>query len=205
MIPQVFCPGFPRCGTTFIAKVLNQHPEIHIPMRTHHIYDYPVKNEIHYFNKMPTRKIFNRKESDEGFNKNMSEYVKHFKEGKTNLDFSICTAYDRNAAKRVKDCLGDVKILFFVRNVKDHQESLKILIKEVKKEYSYFQLFIDDYDKLFSRVKVVDLEEIEKNQQHTFVTILNFLGVKNTAFPFNFKVHKHSTEDIRNARAKNLS
>jgi len=127
-LPTIYAAGFPRCGTTWIARCLNQHPEIHAPMKKHPKYPYLVKKEIHYLNKTPMD-LINIESINPGFNRNISEYTHFFHDTKINIDFSICSAYDLECASRVKEVLGDVKILFFVRDKEDHKKSIEVLTK----------------------------------------------------------------------------
>lgn len=202
-LPQVFCPGFPRCGTTYIARVLNQHPEIYTPFKDHHVYSWPVKNELNYFMKMPERAIFDRKATIAGFNQHMENYAKHFKEGKINIDFSICTAYDGTAAQRVRKCLGPIKIIFFTRiDRQRHQESVKTMVgPRTRPEYSQFEDYMKAWE-IFPEVLHAPLEEILKNPERWFRIILDFIGVKDRNFKFNFDVPKHSSQEIKHARQR---
>ena len=163
ILPKVFVAGFPRCGTTWIARMLNQHPEIHAPMKKHPKYPYLVKKEIHYFNEYPSN--LNEFQSvNLGFKRNITEYIHFFYPGKINIDFSICSAYDVFSAERVKEVLGDVKILFFVRDKEEHIESLKVLIGEEPKDYLLeTSKAMSYYEKQFSNIKIINLEDTKKD------------------------------------------
>lgn len=201
--PQVFAPGFPRCGTTYACGILSQHPEIHAPMKKHPIYPYLVKKEIHFFNDRP-RTLSDQNSIREDFGKRtIKEYKHYFVKGKINIDFSICTAYDPEAIRRVKETLGDIKIIFFIRNIEDHKKSIR-LVSDHKETLAYlhnFQNYIEEWKKEFTEVLIVDLEETKINPKQQFMKILEFIGAKDTDFKFNFKKSKHSSFQIR--RAKN--
>jgi len=196
ILPQVFAAGFPRCGTTWIARMLNQHPEIHAPMKKHPKYPYLVKKEIHYFNKCPSN--LNEPDSENlGFKRNITDYTHFFAYDKINIDFSICSAYDPGAAERIKEILGNVKILFFIRNKKDHKESLKVLIREEPKDYLIeIAPVLEHYMKWFSEVKVINLEDTKENPREILKKILMFIGVKDIDFKFDLSGSKHSKEEI---------
>lgn len=195
--PKVYVPGFPRCGTTFIGQVLHQHPEIHVPLKAHPRYPYPVKKEIHFFNKVPFT-LNNLFSYNPDYLKSGIEYYKtFFADNKINIDFSICSGYDLECAEKVREELGDIKILFFTRNKVDHQKSIEVLTKEKAQEFvSDFDTAINQFQKVFSDVKIIDLNKIKKDPKKVLREILKFIGVKDLDFKFNLEVSKHSSEEV---------
>lgn len=195
-LPQVFVAGFPRCGTTWIARLLNQHPEIHAPMKKHPKYPYLVKKEIHYLNRTPSN-LNDLKSLNQGFNRNITEYTHFFQANKINIDFSICSAYDLNSAYLVQEILGNVKILFFIRDKEEHRESLKVLTgQEPSKELLDLKSAMKPYN-IFSNTMVINLAYTEKFSRNVLKDILKFIGAKDVDFKFDFSGSKHSSEEIK--------
>lgn len=202
ILPEIFAAGFPRCGTTWIGKILSQHPELNVPLKHHPIYPYLVKKEIHYFNKFPSD-LKDQKSKNKGFDRNFTEYCDYWKEEKINLDLSICSAYDRDSALRVKQILGDAKILFFTREKSDHQISTRILTDLGNYPYlSEFEKYIKPYQDNFSSMMIVNLEETKKDPKLALKKILLFIGVKDTDFKFDLNESKHSSQEMKIARSK---
>lgn len=197
-VPKVYVPGFPRCGTTYIGQVLHQHPEVHVPLKAHPKYPYPVKKEIHFFNKTPFTLDDQHSVNPDYKKGGFGYYIKFFADNKINIDFSICSGYDLECASRVKKELGDIKILFFTRNKEEHQESIKVISRAEPQEYaSDFEAAIHAFKLEFSNVKIIDLSETQKNPRKVLRDILKFIGVKDLDFKFNLDVNKHSNEEVK--------
>jgi hypothetical protein len=195
--PNTLIAGFPRCGTDFLYGLLKQHPQISVSS----------KKEINFFNLKPyflsdpeilSPRIFKKEE----------DYFKHFiKRRKIILDFAIMSAYDTSSSKKIKELLGDIKIIFIIRNKKKHQKSIKNLIKAHggnvvgAKRYSEFEKYITPYKKIFSRVYVTSLEKISKKEG--IKDLLKFMEIRE--YNFDYNLSKHTIEEIKkefNLRSK---
>ena len=102
--------GFPKCGTSFLTKTLNKHPDISIPQK-----------EIHYFWKL----------LPEFTEKDYQKYKELFKHKKNLIgEFSPGILYCPNHIYHLHKALPNAKILVIVRNPIDR---LLSHIKQVRK------------------------------------------------------------------------
>ncbi len=189
--PNVLVAGFPKCGSTYLYHLLKQHPDIFIPK---------IK-EINYFNKdnffLSYPEILNPR-----YFKSLKWYYGFFDtDKKIVIDFSILSALDVGSAKRVKDLLGDIKILFIVKNKEKFLESLKkhTLSEDgnvsLQKQYSNFEYYINFYKNIFSRVHVINLEDLNKNPNEEMKRIVSFLKIKE--HNFNMRVPRYENKDYQ--------
>ncbi|XRO75812.1 sulfotransferase family protein [Methanocaldococcus sp. 28A] len=96
--------GVPKCGTTWLAKCLSEHPEIYIPN----------EKEIHFFNKNYYNEIF---EFEENYKKGLDWYAAHFNTTKPiKGEFSPSYFSDPLAYKRIKKHFPDIKLIVIFRN-----------------------------------------------------------------------------------------
>ena len=195
-MPNVLVAGFPKCGSTFLYHLLKQHPDIFIPK---------IK-ELNYFNKdnffLSDPEILNPR-----YFKPFSWYLSFFRTNKkVVIDFSILSALDFGSAKRVKNRLGDIKIIFIVRDKRDYIRSVeKFVLKErgdpnVAKKYSNFADYMGNYKRFFSSVLLVKLESINKNPEKELNRITKFLELKK--WKFNTRVPKHETKEYKMSKAQ---
>ena len=134
--------GAPKCGSTWVAKCLEEHPNINFS---------PMK-EVHFFN----RNILDNGPicvvEDKYDEKGLEWYFRQFpskKLGKITGEFSISYLYDEQALKRIKKHFPNVKILVTLRNPIDLIYSLYWFIRadiHVKKEK--FESYIKNDDVL---------------------------------------------------------
>lgn len=179
--PNVLVAGFPKSGSTFLYHLFKQHPQIFVPK---------IK-EINYFNKdnffLSNPEILNPR-----YFKKFKWYLSFFNTSRECIvDFSILSCLDVSSARRVKKQLGDIKILFIIRNKEDYLKSLKNFItkeggdpKEAIERYSDIDYYIDNYKREFSNVYIVSLESLNKNPQRELSKVLKFLELK----PYKFNV-----------------
>jgi hypothetical protein len=189
--PNVLVAGFPKCGSTFLYHLLKQHPDIYIPK---------IK-EINYFNKdnffLTNPEILNPR-----YFKRRKWYYSFFQTNKKIIiDFSIISSLDVASAKRVKNELGDIKIIFITRNKKDFLNSMKNFLKKEGGKirdyegFSNFNYYIDNYKKHFSKIHVVKLEDLNKNPKKELNKVINFLKIKK--YSFNLNVPRHETKKYK--------
>lgn len=186
--PNVLVAGFPRCGTTFLYKLIKQHPSVSVSK---------VK-EIDFFNKRNTHFTMHPNVKNPYSRIGLNNYLKFFEKNKCIIDFGIHTAYDYDSPKRIKKALGDIKIIFLVRE-KNFQKSLykinrlnaeistKMSFEEYKTKYKEFLNYYSDFDKHienfrknFSNVLVINL--IGNDEKKEIKKLLKFLELK----PINF-------------------
>lgn len=193
MIPNYVIAGFPKCATTYVYELLKQHPEVSVPN---------IK-ETRFFG-MGRRWIFHNR--DGILRTSWEDYQKRFEDKKYRVEFSMST-FDTEAPKIMKDRLGDVKIIFFIRNPNDFIKSMHINciangdirknldLNDFKCKYSHtlefmtnYQAIIDEYRKYFTIVKVFD---IDKNGVNKFLEWMSFKD-----FSFNYDVYHNTSEDL---------
>lgn len=101
--------GSPRCGTTWVSECLDEHPEICLSK----------PKELNFFNK---KFPFYKKDAEGNFSLGFDWYAKHFSHCSVKAKFGEFSVYylaDKSAAKRIKDCYPDIKILVCLRNPVD--------------------------------------------------------------------------------------
>ncbi|MCH7567791.1 MAG: sulfotransferase domain-containing protein [Nanoarchaeota archaeon] len=196
MRPNVFIAGFPRCASTYLFNILKQHPDISVSK---------VK-EPNYFNWKYI--FFGYPNYRSPFRKNkFSEYLSLFKDEPVRIDSSILASYDHECAQRIYERLGDVKIIFLVRNKETHKQSLyKIMLHNGDIPLISYNTFLKNYQRLinfytdfeqhievfknqFSHVKKFNL--IDRDTKKEIKKILRFLKVPD--YKFNYDVDMNSS------------
>lgn len=97
--PNFLCVGGQRCGTTWLYECLLEHPDIFLPST----------KELGYFSTV----------SSTNHTQPMDWYLEHFmKVEDEKMIGEITPSYlvDEQAPKRIKDALGDIKIIIVVRD-----------------------------------------------------------------------------------------
>ncbi len=192
MKPNIFVAGFPRCGSEFTARVLRQHPDINIPYLKEINY---LNHKFFFFDKPRINtplKILPLK-----------WYYSLFKNKKIRIDMSIKAAYDKKSAKRIKKVLGDIPILFLIRDKKGHVKSMHKLMRRSanipnieyeeyiknpknKKKLEFlsdFETHIKPFKENFSNVKTFNI--VDKDTKNEIKKILKFLKVKQIDLDLN--------------------
>ena len=201
--PNVFVAGFPRCGTTYTLNILKQHPDVCVPNA----------KELNYFNwkffflgfpnfLSPYRK------------KTFKQYLDLFKKRKIMIDGSILAAYDHKSAIRIYNSLGDIKIIFLIRDKESLKKSLyklmlhngdipKISYEKFLKKYQNLLRYYTDFDthisifkKFFSNVKIFNI--IDNNTKSELKKIIKYLGLIGNIYDFN--IDKNSKSKIKPAK-----
>jgi len=200
-IPNFFIVGAPKCGTTTIASLLADHPEVYVP---------PAK-ELKYFGQdvYPERQI-----------KTLDEYLDNFAGVSEKLrgEASPWYLYSEEAANEILELSPQAKIIIILRNpiemvasnhgqnvlnraepILDLQEALRAepfrwkgqrMPRNIPKDSRYIHGFlymhmahyarhIRCYQAVFGResVHVIFLEELARNQAGTFAEVCRFLGI----------------------------
>ncbi len=190
--PNAFLIGFPRCGSTYLAGLLRQHPEINIPEQ----------KEINYLNHSPNSLRYIHYKSPERIYPFLW-YCSLFTNKKIRMDCSIKAIYDDGAPERIYRKLGNIPIIIVIRE--DKENFLRSLFKimkihrDLKKDLTYekfkkkfsklinnyvdFKKHIKRFKKLFSKVLIVNI--IEHDSKKEILKVLKFLGLKKIRFNFN--------------------
>lgn len=174
--------GAPKAGTSWIARCLDEHPEIAIP-----------KKEINFFNK--------------NYEKGLDYYHQFFKNFPKSYkavgEFSPNYLCDPRAAKRIFEYNPDIRLIVILRNPIDrafshflHEvragqaELKKGLIHEMKthKEYllhGFYAKHLEPYLRYFGveKMKVLVYEEIIQEPLKHMKTIYQFLKVDKDFIP----------------------
>ena len=195
MKPNVYTAGFPRTASTYLYHLLEQHPEIDVGS----IKEPSYMGKYYYFLDYPHVVSPNSKKS-------LDWYKSLWGDKNIRIDFTIYTSYDSSSIKRIKDTLGDIKIMFLVRDKDKHEESAYyrfrknggLLINTFEEyklsnhpflKYSDFDKHIENYKEVFSEVGVFNFIDNPTNSE--LKKILKFIGVKDIYFKFNFDVYKN--------------
>jgi len=124
--PDFIYIGGPRCGSTWLAAVLSDHPNVYIP---------PSK-EIHFFNdRMPYRYEYR-------YHRGLDYYSTFFDGAKDDQicgDMSPLYFMDPAAGWRMRRALPDVRILSFLRDPVDMLYSLYLLLRQREKRADTFE------------------------------------------------------------------
>jgi hypothetical protein len=199
--PNAFMVGFPRSGSTYLANLLKQHPDINIPKQ----------KEINYLNHKPISLKYTQYKSPERIY-SFLWYCSLFKNKKIRMDCSIRAIYDEKAPERIYKKLGDIPIIIVIRKNKDN--FLKSLFKvmkiqgDFKKDFEFikfkkkfsklienylnYEKQIERYKKIFSKVLVVNI--IEKDTKKEIKKILKFLKIKK--IKFNYDLPRNTQEKL---------
>ncbi|XMB66884.1 sulfotransferase [Mycoplasmatota bacterium zrk1] len=208
MIPKLFCLGAAKSGTTTLADILKEHPEIYIPdIKETHFFDY-------YF--------------DKGLEWYINRFYTQRKKEIWAADFTPAYLFMEDIPEKISQTIGkDAKFLVILRNpakrayshflmsTRKGHETLsfsKALQKEgerIQRDYlskmrfsyisrGYYYDQISRYFKLFDRSNfhVVIFEEFINNPEEETKKVLRFLGVDEN-FSLDYNVKSNQKYSIR--------
>jgi Sulfotransferase domain len=174
--------GGPRCGSTWLSAVLDDHPSIFIP---------PSK-EVHFFNdRMPYTFEYKYPLGIEYYKSYFADATQDQRRG----DISPFTFLDPNAAWRIHQHAPDVKILCFLRDPVAMLHSLYLLLRQRERRASSFAEEIAQnpnlidlcrYDRMLQpyydhfsaeQIHVRVYEELYADRSQTMREIYEFIGV----------------------------
>jgi hypothetical protein len=201
MSPNFIISGVARCGTTSLFHYLNQHPEIGMPNL----------KEPKYFSSLdlilPQKgagddTVFSTVVTNESDYDKLFDGLESFKTiGEGSSD---CFYYHNTVIPRIKEKLGDVKILVCLRNpveraysaynnlVRDSRETLEfsagLALEDERigknwdwmwhyKSASLYAEALRHYQQEFTHVKVVLFDDLQSNPKDVLDDIFVFLGV----------------------------
>lgn len=176
-----FGVGAPRCGTTWLYRCLQEHPDVCMPS----------PKEVHFFSDfMP----FTTTHSLMGWEWYESKF-NHCQKNQLCGEFSPSYLYDNNAAQRIKDAFPQAKIIIQLRNPIDAIFSYYLHAKCTFTVEDTFEKFLDKneyfkniykydeqirrYQELFSKDQLLYLqyEDIEDKPDQVFDSVCQFLGI----------------------------
>ena len=201
MLPNVLCIGIQKAGTTYLASLLRQHPDVFLPKQ----------KEVHYFSNVKNYSL--------GINY-YKKYFKNVKEEKVIFEATPRYIIDEKYIKRIKNDLNDnIKIIIIMRepisrlishykmkySKRYEQYSLNKVISDCLKEqtnnYSDYikrGLYADQIEmvlKYFNKdqVYLMIFEEFIKNPNIELEKLLKFLKI-NSKFDFKFDIAKNENK-----------
>jgi len=209
--PNYLIAGFSRCGSTYLQGLLSQHPEVSVstPRKGKWRFD---RKEAHFYG-LKNRWVLWERDGKWWKNSKEKHWQKcmdgRFKDRKYKIEFSYST-YDDTAPEYIKRKLGDINIIFLIRNKEDFKRSLHINFKssgKIPKNMSWkrfnikygnkieyladFERVIKLYKKHFTKVTVFDIDNDGINK------FIKWMGLD------DFKYHevpKHTREDAMKLR-----
>ncbi len=192
-------PG--RTGTTYIFKILGQHPEIALPR----------SKEINYFNR--------------NYDKGEKWYFSYFQtpSGKISGDFSNLYFSNNNALKRIASELPDIKVICVLRNPYDRalsnffyqQRSGSIApgltyTKALEKHpdltaQDVFSRQLSLCHELFGdRLFIGFYDDLKQNPESFFASLFEFLGVSPNFKPDNLEEKVNSVVSLKYKKLSRL-
>jgi len=219
--PNLFIVGEPKCGTTALWNMFEQHPQV---------FTEEIK-EVNYFSQDLTDKWF----KDEPrllkyFKKTEGEYLKVFEHAKNEkyiLDASVINLFSKESARKIYKFNPEAKIIAIFREPIDFLRAYHIFRqgplqetepdffkalgnedkykKEGKPSYLYYSEWIkydehlERYLKIFNikQIKVIIYEDFKKDNKGVFNEICDLLDIEKN-LPISFKrVNKRRTTKNR--------
>lgn len=169
----VIGPG--KCGTSWVYKILNQHPEVCVSSAKETLYF------EEYFHK-----------GDEWYGK----FFKHAKSGQLLGEVSNTYVFSKEVPARIKEKYPEVKLVSTIRNPVDRtfshylflrrngtlscsfEEALTVRpdLQERGNYYTFFKQYEEHFDR--SRFKVLLMEDLRMDNQQYADDLFTFLGLK---------------------------
>ncbi|MBD3311261.1 MAG: hypothetical protein GF349_02035 [Candidatus Magasanikbacteria bacterium] len=187
--------GAPKCGTSWTAKCLREHPQICLSNN----------KELDFFNKF---RPFYRKDEEWKYTKGIDEYKKNFrhcKPGNIIGEFSVYYLFDKDTPKLIKKHFPETKIIAILRNPTDRLYSHYLHAKgnyEKKYEKKFFSFdhflnndeiistgfymkHINNYLNFFDKDKILLLlhDDLKVNPEKFIKRIYIFLDVDKNFTP----------------------
>ncbi|MFB6226498.1 MAG: sulfotransferase [Candidatus Paceibacteria bacterium] len=172
--------GAPRCGTTWLYKSLQEHPEICMC---------EIK-DINFF-----------RDADKDW-RDLNKYSKYFecKDNQITGEFSAGYFSDEESRKRLKKLFPNIKIILSIRepvtwavsaylnNIK-HKDKVENIDKKIQKKYdqpvNYYSKNLEQWIEFFSeeQIHIIVFEKIKSEPKQVLKNLYNFLGVNSDFTP----------------------
>ena len=211
--------GAPKCGSTWVGKCLEEHPEI----------NFAKVKEVNFFNEnFSNLKVGRYFVNEDNYNeKGWEWYFKQFptdKLGKIRGEFSVTYLSSKQAPKRIKKHFPDVKILVTLRNPVDmiysnywfckpaihgtRTGTFKSYIKnhDVLKIALYYQHLKIFYDLFSSKnIHIILLDDLKKKPHEVVKELYRFLDVSEDFNPSILTQKVNSSFAIRSEILRTLA
>jgi len=216
--PNFLLVGAQKAGTTSLYNYLNKHPQIFMS---------PIKEPLYFTSEIVKTKKNDkrmkriiRRNGDKFFIDNYNDYLNLFKDVTNEIAIGEASAsylyYYRTSIPKIKEKLGNVKILIILRNPLEKAFSqyemqkkgsvepytfLKAIQKEperINKNYSNLYHYVAQglyYEQVkaffdnFSHVKVLLLDDLKKDPGETMKSIFEFLSVNTSYIMKNYSIY----------------
>ena len=205
--------GAPKCGTTWIYKCLDEHPEICMGR----------PKEIHFFNKDHG---FESKQQEWQYPKGMDTYWAHFSHCAASSmkgEFSAKYLYDKEAPVLIKKHFPEVKIIVCMRDpadrtfshyhhVRSREDDFDYTLEQAIERYpellgkSKYHGQLTHYLKLFPKEQFLFLvyEDSKKEPLEYIQGIFTFLGVDDTFVPNSVNTKFNTAEQRYSEKHKKI-
>ena len=223
--PNFLIVGAAKAGTTSAAKYLNEHPDIFIPER----------KELRFFVRDTLLKVNQNDPSIEKiYNSSILNEHKYFEQFQVNSkkkgEASVHYLYNyKEAIPKIKQKLGDIHIIIFLRNPVDraisnikylHSTHKSTIEDEISKEeerkkkgYNSFWFYlslgmysnqVQSYLNNFTKVKIILFEDFIQNPQNELDKLYDFLDVPSyysKYYPIHNKklIHKKFIKNLKSS------
>lgn len=203
--PNFIGIGMRRCGTTWLARMLEAHPEI----------GFSIEKEVSFFNNIWA--LVNEPQKSKLEVEGIESYEKYFNKGKIVGEWSVTYAYDPNVAERIKRYFPNVKILVSLRNPIERAvsfynyakyvrltEDSKTFEEAIKKHSDYIEggMYYPQLKRYFDllprkNIKVILLDDIEKDSRAVVQDLYRFLGVDSSFVPEDIDEKTNVAREIK--------
>jgi hypothetical protein len=177
--PNLFCVGYPKCGTSALWNYLSQHPDIYTPKN----------KDLNFFSGPKTKKVWAKTES---------EYMNYYQgvSKRIRLDMSTDYIYSERAPYKISSFNPNAKIIICIRHPLDllfslylHEErtygtelpSFRTWLDKGKfrQDLRYLER-IKPYVQQFGseNINIFLYEEFDEDNQKVMTKVYNFLDIK---------------------------
>lgn len=196
-LPDFLIIGVQKCGTSWLAHLLRQHPEVYIS-----------DGEVHFFDK-----VHNVRKGTDWYRKHFVEAEEHQVVGEKTPDYIWANGdgaegHDPDVHKNVREVLPDAQLIVLMRNPVDRAISAakhiirsgripprysldellvgdkhELIAKHGVLEYGYYHRHLRAYLDLFSRSQILPLffeKDVVKAPREGFQKVAQFLNISET-------------------------
>jgi len=203
--PDFIGIGMRKCGTTWLAEMLKAHPEV----------GFSREKEVSFFNNIWA--LVEKPQKSKLETEGIESYEKYFNKGRVIGEWSVTYAADPNVAERIKHYFPDVKILVSLRNPVEravsfynHAKNVRLIDESknfeeaIKKHTDYIgggmyypqlKLYFDLFPK--EQIKIILLDDIEKDSRAVVRDLYNFLGVDSSFVPEGINEKTNVSRKVR--------